>query len=152
MTLTTVAPIKQALVATLRANTALKSEQLTGAKHRAVSGFHEGAAPRKVPYPFVTYTFFPTQYHYDSSGLMFVTAVDVSVFSENSVEANNLDALVFSTLQDANLLAILSPGVTEQTTLICHRVADISSDDVDEEGKKVYQVGGTYAIWTDQPL
>jgi hypothetical protein len=143
MTLTTTAPIKQALVATLRANNTLRS---------AISGIHEGAAPRKVPYPFVAYNFLPTAYNYDSTGLMFVTAADVYAFSYNSVEANTLDALVFTTLQDADLLAVLDDGVTEQTTLICHRVADISSDDVDEEGKKVYQIGGSYAIWTDQPL
>jgi len=143
MTLTTVAPIKQALVATLRANNTLRS---------AVSGIHEGFAPRKVAYPFVTYNFLPTSYNYDSSGLMFITAVDVYVYSENSVEANNLDGLVFTILQDADLMAVLDDGVTEQTTLICRRIADISSDDVDEEGKKVYQVGGSYAIWTDQPL
>jgi len=143
MTLTTTAPIKQALVATLRANTTFRA---------AVSGIHEGIAPRKVDYPFATYDFLPTQYNYDSSGLMFLTAVDVFIFSRNSVEANNLDGLVFTILQDSDLLSVLGSGVTEQTTLICHRVADISSDDVDEEGKKVYQVGGTYAIWTDQPL
>lgn len=143
MTLTTAAPIKQALVATLRANNTFKN---------AVSGIHEGLAPRKVPYPFATYGFLPTSYEYDSTNLMFLTAVDVYIYSKNSVEANNLDALVFTTLQDADLLAVLDDGVTEQTTLICHRVADISSDDVDEEGNKIYQVGGSYAIWTDQPL
>jgi hypothetical protein len=143
MTLTTAAPIKQALVATLRANNTLKT---------AISGIHEGSAPRRVPYPFVAYTFLPNAYNYDTSGLMFVTAVDVFAFSYNSVEANNLDALVFTTLQDADLMAVLDDGVTEQTTLICRRIADISSDDVDEEGKKVYQVGGTYETWTDQPL
>lgn len=143
MALTTTAPIKQALVATLRANNTLRA---------AISGIHEGVAPRKTAYPFVSYGFLPTSYNYDSTGLMFVTAVDVYVYSKNSVEANNLDGLVFTTLQDADLMAVLDDGVTEQTTLICHRVADISSDDVDEEGQKVYQVGGSYTIWTDQPL
>lgn len=143
MALTTVAPIKQGLVATLRANNTLKS---------AISGFYEGFAPRKIDYPFITYDFMPTSYQYDWTALMFVTAVDVWAFSYNSVEANNLDALVFATLQDVDILDVLDDGVTEQTTLICRRIADISSDDADEEGKKVYQVGGTYAIWTDQPL
>lgn len=152
MTLTTSAPIKQAFVATLRANNALRTESTTDPKYRALSGFYEGLAPRKTAYPFEVYNLVAAPYDYDWTGLMIMTAIDAFTFSDNSVEANNLDALVFNTLQDVDLMSILIPGVTEQTTLICRRVADISSDDVDEEGKKVYQVGGTYLIWTDQTL
>jgi hypothetical protein len=42
-------------------------------------------------------------------------------------------------------------SVTGQTTLICRRVADVViPPDLDGEGKKIYQVGGTYEIWTTQ--
>jgi len=83
---------------------------------------------------------------------MILAAIDGFIYSDQSVEANNLDALVWNTVQDVDLMSILTAGITEQTTLICRRVADLSSDDVDEEGTKIYQVGGTYLIWTDQPL
>jgi len=43
--------------------------------------------------------------------------------------------------------------VDDMSTLICRRIADIpAAPDVDAEGKLIYQVGGTYEIWTDQPL
>jgi len=150
MTLTTSAPIKQAFVATLRANNALRTADLP--RHRALTGFYDGLAPRKSDYPFLTYNLVAAPYEYDWTGLMIVSAIDGFIFSDQSVEANNLDALVWNTLQDADLMGILTAGITEQTTLICRRIADMSSDDVDEEGQKIYQVGGTYLIWTDQTL
>lgn len=151
-TLTTSSPIKRAFVATLRANNALTSASNVAPEHRGLSGFYEGVAPRKVGYPFLSYNLVAAPYVYDWSGLMLQTAIDAFILSDNSVEANNLDGLVLTTLQDVDLMDILSPGETEQTTLICRRVADLSSDDVDEEGKKIYQVGGTYSIWTQQTL
>jgi len=135
---TTVAPIKRALVAEMRSNLTLKSA--------AKGGFHEGFAAEKVDYPFVVYNHVPTPYEYDWTSVMIPATFDVFVFHWNPVEANNLDALVVATLHDADL------AVDGQTTLYCRRVADLSSTDVDEEGKKIYQVGGTYQIWTDQPL
>lgn len=137
MPLTTSANIKQALVATLRANNTLKD---------AINGIYEGFAPAKTKYPFVTYSFVPAAYDFAWGSAMLLATVDIFVFSENSVEANNLDALVLNTLQDAAL------DVTGQSTLLCRRVLDLSETDVDEEGKKIYQVGGSFSIWTDQPL
>jgi hypothetical protein len=137
MPLTTSSNIKQALVATLRGNTSLKA---------AIRGVYEGFAPAKTKYPFVTYNFAVVPYDFAWGSVMIRAMVDIYVFSENSVEANNLDALVLNTLQDASL------GVTGQSTLFCRRVMDLSDTDVDEEGKKVYQIGGTYSIWTDQSL
>lgn len=150
MTLTTSAPIKQAFVATLRANNALRTADPP--RHRALTGFYDGLAPRKTEYPFEVHNLVAAPYEYDWTGLMILSAMDSFIFSDQSVEANNLDALVWNTLQDVDLMSILTIGVTEQTTLICRRIADLSSDDTDEEGKKIYQVGGTYLIWTDQPL
>ena len=137
MAISSSAPIKRALVVTLRAN---------GTLHTALTGgIHEGFAPKKVPYPLLTYQLVYDPYGFTWGSVLHLAGFDVKVFSDDSVEANNLDALVLETLDDAQL------SVDGQTTLICRRVADLSFPDVDEEGKKVYTVGGTYEIWTDQP-
>jgi hypothetical protein len=60
--------------------------------------------------------------------------------------ANNLGALVTTVLDEADLL------VAGQSMLICRRVADLSDTDTDEEATKIYMVGGTYEVITDQPL
>jgi len=132
-----IAPIKQAVVAKMRASVALKAA--------ARGGIHEGIAPQGTDYPFIQYSigFAPWVYTWDS--VMVEAPLVVSVFHTNSVEAHNLDALVLAALQEAPL------AVSGQSTLICRRVGDLSSQDVDEEGKKIYQVGGAYEIWTDQP-
>jgi hypothetical protein len=134
----TVAPIRQALVQALRSNTALKAG-LPG-------DIHEGFAPVTTKRPFLTYNLMaaPLAYLWDS----FITEAGFSVFvfAENSVDAYNLDALVFATLHDADL------PVSGQSTLICRRVSSTTMVDSDEEGKKIYQVGGIYEIWADQPL
>lgn len=131
------APIKQALVRTLRNNTTLKAA--------LVGDIHEGFAPVKTRYPFLVYSihYAPVWYTWDS--METEVGIDVFVFSESSVEADNLDALVFTTLQDATL------DVNGQSTLICRRVSSLSLPDSNEEGRKIYQVGGIYEIWTDQP-
>lgn len=137
MTLSTSANIKQALVATVRANNTVRD---------AINGIYEGFAPAKTLYPFITYNFAPATYDFAWGSAMILATVDIYVFSENSVEANNLDALVVGALHDAAL------NPTGQSTLFCRRVLDLSDTDVDEEGKKIYQVGGSYSIWTDQPI
>lgn len=138
MTLTTSAPIKRALVQTLRANTSLHG-QLAG-------GIHEGFAPSKVDYPFLVYQLIYDPLAYTWGSMLHLAGFDIKIFHTDSVAANNLDALVLTTLNDAAL------SVTGQTLLYARRVADLSSPDVDDEGKKVYMVGGTYEVWTDQPL
>jgi len=127
--------IKQALVATMRAETALRT---------AVNGFHERFAPAKTNYPFVTYTRVSAPYDYDWTNLTLRTVWDIVVWSRDPVEAETLDALVSSVLNDASL------SVTGQSTLICRRFDDLGDRDVDEEGQPVYMAGGTYHIWTDQ--
>ncbi len=138
MTLSTSAPIKRAIVAKLRSNATLRSA-LAG-------GMHEGFAPEKVPYPVLTYQLVYDPLAYTWGSMMHMAGFDINVWHTSSVDANNIDALVFNTLEDASL------SVDGQTTLICRRVADLSSQDVDEEGKKLYMVGGTYEVWTDQFL
>jgi hypothetical protein len=132
------APIKQALVQTLRSSSALRAE-LTG-------GIHEGFAPPKTAYPLLTYSVHYAPHNYLWGSLVNEVGFDVFVFAENSVVADNLDALVLAVLHDAEL------PVTGQSTLICRRVSSLSLPDSNEEGKKIYQVGGIYQVETDQPL
>lgn len=139
MVVTTSAPIKRALVQALRASGPLVAA-ING-------GIHETIAPRKVKYPFVTYDLVSSPYEYDWTGVMIEAMFDVSIFAENPVDANNVDALVAAALNEAAL------AVSGQTTLLCRRVADMpTGPDVDAEGHRIYQVGGTYSVWTDQPL
>ena len=129
-------PVIQAVVQTFRANPTLKA---------AVSGFYEGLAPRGARRPFVIYQVAYAPYQYDWSGVTLMVGMDVFAIAENSVDARNIDGLVQQALQNAAL------QVTGQSTLICRRVADVViPPDLDGEGKKIYQVGGTYEIWTAQ--
>lgn len=135
----TSAPIIQALVQKLRANATLKA---------ALQGdIHEGFAPQGTKRPFVLFSLHYAPIEYDFSSLMYETGVDVFVVADNPVDARNIDALVFTTLQDSE--STLS--VTGQSTLICRRVSELTLTDVSEEGRKIYQVGGVWEIWTDQP-
>lgn len=131
------AAIKRAVVAQMRSNESLKTA-LTG-------GIHEGFAPKKAPYPLLVYHMVYSPYDYLWDSVIIVGGIDINIWSYSSVDANNIDALVMSALDDAQL------QTEGQTTLICRRVSDLGSQDVDEEGRKLYMVGGTYEIWTDQP-
>lgn len=138
MSVTSSAAIKRAIVAQLRTNTDLKTA-LSG-------GIHEGFAPKKAPYPLLVYNMVYSPYDYLWDSVIIVGGFDINIWSYSSVDANNIDALVLSTLNDAHL------STEGQTTLICRRTADLGSQDVDEEGRKLYMVGGTYEVWTDQNL
>ena len=147
MPLTTASPVKQAIVAALRANTALTTEVPPPADgaHKAITGIYEGFAPSSKPYPFLVYNLVYASYDFLwEPGATVRMSFDVSVWAENSVEANNLDSLIIATLHDATL------SVAGQSMLLCRRRADLSSVDVDDQGTRVYQMGGTYDIWTDQ--
>jgi hypothetical protein len=137
MALSTTAPIKQAIVQKLRADTTFYNQLL--------GGIHEGFAPSKVKYPFMTYQLVYDPIAYTWGSMLHLAGFDLRIYHTDSVAANNLDALVLTTLNDAAL------SVSGQSTLYARRVADLSSPDVDDEGRKVYMVGGTYEVWTDQP-
>ena len=137
--MTSAAPIKRAIVQKLRS-----SPSLTAA---IVGGIHEGVAPRKIRYPFIVYQLVAAPYSYDWGGVMLQMVFDVSVFAENPVDANNVDALIADALNEAVL------SVDGQTELLCRRVADLpTGPDIDARGKRIYQVGGSYSVWTDQSL
>lgn len=133
------APVKRAIVQTLRASGALTSA--------IAGGIHEGIAPSKIRYPFIVYQLASSVYDYNWSTAVLRTLFDVSVFAENPVDANNIDALIAQALNEAELT------VDEQTTLLCRRVSDLpTGPDTDSEGRRIYQVGGTYSVWTNQTL
>jgi hypothetical protein len=152
VTVLTIFPVKRAVVQQLRIGHGPRSYVYpTGhakAGEQALTGkwLFQGFAPEKAEYPFITYQFLPGARAYPWGSVMFRTWFDVKAFSENSVEAENLDALVATALDEVEL------QVAGQSTLICRRIADLSTPDVDEEGKKIYMAGGTYEVWTDQPL
>lgn len=148
MTVSTAYPINIAIVHALRRPEGPKSLlREDGSRVLPAKWLHDGFAPEKTQYPFITYQRFPTVPRvYTWGSMMLVARFDVKVYSHNSVEANNLDALNAAVLDEAELL------VAGQSTLICRRVADLSDPDTDEEGQKVYMVGGTYEVITDQPL
>lgn len=139
MAVTTSQYIIQALVATYRANGSLKAS--------LVGGLHEGFAPEKIPYPFGVHRLVAAPYEDDHTSRTIVSLVDVTIFSRDPVEASNLDQSMAQTLDGASL------SVTGQTALICYRTADLPRlVELDEEGQKVYGVGGSYEIWTSQTL
>lgn len=128
--------IMRALVVAFRANVSLRAA--------LIGGLHEGFSAEKLIYPFGIYTPVTMPYVDDHTSRTIIALVDVTIFSRSQVEASNLDQSMNETLDGASL------SVSGQTALICHRVADLRSQDVDEEGRKVYGVGGSYEIWTSQ--
>jgi hypothetical protein len=135
----TSAPIKRGLVRHARANAPLKAA--------LVGGIHEGFAPAKILYPFMVYNLVAAPYGSLWGSRVIVALVDIWIYAENGVDANNVDQLALDAFDGSQF------SVDGQTTLICRRVADLpGGPDVDSEGKKIYQIGGSYEIWTDQSL
>lgn len=135
----TSAPIKQSVVAALRGNASLKAA--------LIGGLHEGFAPAKEKYPLATYNLVTAPYIDLWGSRMIIALLDVFVYAENPVVAENTDQLVLETLDGAILT------VAAQNLLICRRVADLPGQSSETaEGRKLYQIGGSYEIWTDQPL
>jgi len=136
---TTSAAIKRGIVRHARAQANLKAA--------IVGGIHEGFAPEKVKYPFMVYGLVAAPYGSLWGSRVIVALVDMLAFAENGVDASNVDQLILDAFDGAQF------SVDGQTTLICRRIADIpGGPDVDSEGKKIYQIGGSYEIWTDQTL
>jgi hypothetical protein len=130
-------PIKQAVVKALRDNVALKA-----AVHNE---FHEGISPRDVGYPYIVYdvVWATRNYTWTNNGLL--TGVEIFILSDDQVEAHNLDALVIGAMHDK----ALDMGSSGLSVLYCRRISDESMVDLDDAGKKVYQIGGTHEILVD---
>jgi hypothetical protein len=136
---TSSAAIKRGIVRHARANAPLKAA--------IPGGIHEGFAPEKVRYPFMVYNLLAAPYGDVWGHRLIVARVDISAFAENGVDASNVDQLILDAFDGSQFT------VDGQTTLICRRTSDLpGGPDTDSEGKKIYQIGGTYEIWTDQPL
>jgi len=100
----------------------------------------EGFAPEGAGFPRGIF-----QLHYapallDWTGVVNILGVDVLVFSKTQGEAASLDQLVFTTLTSQRL------AVTGQTFLSIKKASSLSLQDVDEQGKPIYEVGGVYEI------
>jgi hypothetical protein len=137
MPTTNIQPIFQALVRTLRADTALKA---------AVTGFWEGAAPAGTDYPFVTYHLAGGGDDWLMGSVTKKPLVMIQVWSDDQVQARTLDQLITDVLWDTDL------GIDQQSTILCRRVIDVSDSNAIGSGQKIYQVGGTYSIWSDVSL
>jgi len=135
----TSAAIKRGLVRNARQNATLKAA--------IVGGIHEGFAPVKTRYPFMVYNLVAAPYGSLWGSRVIVALVDIWVYAENGVDASNVDQLILDAFDGSQFT------VDGQDTLICRRVADLpGGPDVDSEGKKIYQIGGSYEVWTDQSL
>jgi hypothetical protein len=150
MTRTTEVNVMRALVATLRAQNAAFTAAVSSV---AIAGhtwdsqrIHEGTAPAGTEYPFLTYSMVYAPYDDDWGKRTLRVAFDISAWSDNQVEANTLDSLVMTTVEDS--LAT----VDGQTTLYARRTDGLRLPEVDETGTRIFRAGGTYVIWTDQPL
>lgn len=130
-------PITAAIVTTLRSNTSLKDA--------ATGGIHEGVALSGSIPPLILYTvtYAPRSYDF-SQHVMVMLGLDMWAYATNQVDARNIDTLIYQTLQDAPLT------VSGQSILYLRRTADLESADVDEAGRKYYQTGGSYEVWSDQ--
>lgn len=138
---TGIGAVKQAFVGALRDITALTAA--VGSK-----GIYEGVVHgRNVGYPFIVYqvAFSARGYEFGRTGITRM-GFDVYVVSDDQVQAHNLDQLIIDGLHDK----VLDLSGSGQTSLLCRRSSDLSLADLDEQGIKVYQVGGTYAVWTQQ--
>lgn len=96
--------------------------------------------------PFLTYGMVPGAVVDDFTGRQLRTLWDVWVTAEDQVEASRLASLMKLEVED-NLLP-----VTGQSILQCRYVSGLRDKEVTEEDKIIYRMGGTFAIWTDQPL
>lgn len=144
MPITTISPLLQALVQTIRANAPLHGA-LTG-------GEHEGVAPEGTEYPFLTY-----QVHYaprdrDWTNVTTRVGVDLLIHSRDQVEARNLAQALSDVLIGVQFdYAATEHGDQGQSTLFADVDQELYSTDTDGEGQKVYSVGALYEFWMDQP-
>lgn len=136
---------KQALVRALRNITALTTAI-------GSDGVHEGVVTRGVQYPFVVYSVSFSRRSDDwSHRSLMRTGFEVLVVSDDQVVAHTLDQAILNGLKDVSLDSDFD-SASGQSTLYFRRVADTSLAGYDGEGEKVYHVGGTYTLWTDQAL
>lgn len=128
--------VRQALIRQLRSNLVLEAG-LPG-------DWSEGFAPQgtATPHGIIALHYAPSMY--DWTGRVAILGVDVFIFCEDQAEAARLYQLAFTSLQDARLI------MAGQTSLKCRQTSDLSLQDVDAEGKAMYQVGGIFEVQVAQ--
>lgn len=141
-----IGPVKQAFVRALRDIVALKAAV-------GSDGIDEGISFTGASYPRVQYVVgasVPSR-QFGTEAIR-ITTIDCWAVSDSQVEAHNLDQLMLDGLEDVSLDFSGIPEIVgnEPSTLLCHRLRDMSSVQSDDAGKKVFLVGGTYQIWTDR--
>ena len=145
MAATTLWPLLQAVVQTLRADTALQAV--------LVGGEHEGEALPGTEYPFLTYQMGAATRDRYVDSILSRPLLYVFVHDRDQVRARNTDQLVMDALDDKVFdFDATEHGSAGQRTLRCQRILDVPGSDTDDEGQKVYQYGGVYEVWIDQPL
>lgn len=150
MSLTGTAPIKRGIVRRARSSGPLRAA--------LVGGIHQRLAPSKIAYPFLVYTEAAAPFTRDwgtgvNLGTREIRALyDLTIYAKNAVEAENLDQLIDNLLDGAD--RELDPLVDGQRVTYCARVGTIpgGGPEVDDEGKYYVSIGGTYEIWTEQPI
>lgn len=136
MAVPTPAPIKRGVVRRLRQQAWMPT--ISG-------GIHQSFAPRKARYPFITYGVVTAPSAFTWGAIEIRALIDVFAWAENSAEAENLDALIAAALHEAPL------EVGGQTLIQCRRIgATPTGPTTDGTGRRVYQIGSTYEIWTNQ--
>jgi hypothetical protein len=149
MALTGTAPIERGIVRRLRS-----SVDVTGPLR---GGIHERLSSRQVKYPYLVYQRVSAPIITDnggagSGGTREIRALyDILVYASNQAVAKRLDELIDNLFTDhADELSSLVDG---QTVYYCQRIADAGiGPDRDTEDRYYVQQGGTYAIWTVQPI
>jgi hypothetical protein len=149
MALTNTGPIKRGIVRLLRSSPAIV-DPLRG-------GIHERVSSRQVAYPYLIYSQVGAPVIWDSGpaaagGTREIRSVfDISVLATRQVDAETIDELIDALFSGhAGALDALVDG---QTVYHCERIADMpTGPDRDEEGRFYDQKGGTYEIWTTQPI
>lgn len=124
--------VRQAFLQQLRSNLVLKAG-LPG-------DWSEGFAPQDTAYPLGIVALHYAPSFPDTTGRVAFIGVDVFVFAKTSGEAASLYQLAFTSLNNTKLT------LAGQTSLQCRETSSISLQDVDTEGKAVYQVGGVYEV------
>ena len=113
------------------------------AEHPSAPGMPYGQEGRAG----IVYQLIAASYNRQWGGVIIEATFDVSVYAENPVDANNIDALITTALDEAVLV------MDEQDSMLCRRVSDLpTGPDIDSEGKRIYQVGGSYSVWAHQSL
>jgi hypothetical protein len=155
-TMTTEDLVRRSFVRHLRRAGSLVENSFTG-------GEHEHPAPRNSGYPLLTYRLVAAPYVDDFTKRTIRSWWDIEIWSKDQVEAGPLDAAVMNELEESvvGIEVPVDPSadpedpeteMTTQTILYCRRIAGLRDKETTDEGETVYRVGGTYSIWSDQPL